>query len=294
SGRDASTPRISAPSAAESGWTSIHPMVAKKARRTLGRASARLLLRDTGGEPVAATADDQQHRPIAGLGRHGGELAVDAEIAIRLERHEPGIERRTGTRPAEKPRPHALARVRANRVAARDQEAAALDRNAPLGSYVGAQARDNPRLAAGVDAAYDVRDAADSRRHDAYSTIEPHKPVVRARLKRQCERRCQHSSRYCFIPHSTLPNLVVLRLKSSATRVDLRRREHANSPTHSRAQRNGAMEYASVRRRCVAVPTTARSRRRLPRRRPASPPARRPDRRRNRPAAGRAARCRAC
>jgi hypothetical protein len=96
--------------------------------------------------------------------------------------------------------------IRADAVAAGDEQPAAFHRDATVGADVGAETRDHPRLAAGIHAAHHVRDAADSRRNDAYSTFESDQAIVRRRLKRHNERRREHSGSNCFIPHSTLPN----------------------------------------------------------------------------------------
>src|SRR5262249_13930656 len=140
------------------------------------------------------------------LRRHGIQHIVDAKIAVRIEcdagaRGAVLVERRN--RFANQCCADALVRVLANRVAAREQQAAAAHADATVHVHLGAKIRDGPGPGANLNAReairLDVRKRAISidwpraggSGNDAHAAIESHQQV--ARLSGNCSKQAKKS-----------------------------------------------------------------------------------------------------
>src|SRR3954469_7621207 len=142
---------------------------------------------DAGGEPRSRRVADEQHRARANVRRRGAEDVVDAEVAVRLERHEGTAEERRAGGIADQRRSNALIRVRSDTVPAREQESLPPNGDPSVRLHLGPEVRDHPQLPGRLDAANDVAvhdrggrglTLSGGHRNDADSSLELHQRVI--------------------------------------------------------------------------------------------------------------------
>jgi len=121
--------------------------------RARDRRCVLLVLRNPGREPATAATDDEQDRSRARIRRRRRKSAVDAEIAVELERYKHGI---VGHAAAEQSRLNGLpTTTRADIVAACEYQPASLNPY-PAAAHVRVQAGNYPRPTAGRHAEHIV------------------------------------------------------------------------------------------------------------------------------------------
>ena len=129
---------------------------------------------------MRGAGQDQERRAVARLGRWRRQHIVNAEVAPRIERHGLRVVRREsrGGELAREARDDHLAPIRADAIAAGEEQAPAVDRDATVGPYIGREPRDRPGLATGRHIAHNIRSRRVGHRNLADAAIEADKAIV--------------------------------------------------------------------------------------------------------------------